>query len=58
MNTKQAITDLLVLAIRSERTRSRKMRQISKMRAGKIRRVLDEANQASKKLKSGIKISN
>lgn len=35
------ITDLLKLAIRAEKTTSRKVRQISVMKAGKIRKQLN-----------------
>lgn len=42
MTTKAAITDLLALAIKSEKTKSMKVRQVAKMKAGKLRKVLAE----------------
>jgi hypothetical protein len=52
------ITDLLALAIRCEKTKSVKVRQTVKMKAGKVKKVLREANDESKKRKSGIKLEN
>ena len=58
MTTKSALTDLLSLAILCEKTKSSKVRQIVKMKAGKVKKVLREANEESKKRKSGIKLEN
>lgn len=39
------ITDLLKLAVRAENTKSAKVRQVSKMKAGKIRKQLNAQKQ-------------
>lgn len=57
-NTKQAISDLLALSLKVEKTTSMKVEQITRMKAGKIRVILTEKNNESKRRKSGVKLEN
>ena len=58
MTTKSAITDLLELSILAETTKSMKVRQITKMKGGKVNRILKDRNDESKRWKSGVKLEN
>lgn len=52
------ISTLLSLAISHENSASLKERQVAKMKAGKVKRVLNDLNNESLKQRSGIKLDN
>lgn len=57
-NVDASITNLLALAIKHETTASRHEKQVVSMKAGKVKKVLRQANAASIQERIGCKITN